>query len=200
LAQLRDIWAAQSTNTEAGAVRIEVSSWLSRTTLDVIGLAGSYKFVQSIPAPDLTWSINLGFNYKFNALNSDTQQNELNSAFRAIFKASTKITFIPILRALFPPLRFLVRFALSHISIALYSSQPTDRDAGIKQSQRTMSLIGNQLLRESKAANEYSTEKNSWKARDLLSLLVRANMATDLPEHQRMSDKDVLDRELWFCT
>lgn len=58
-----------------------------------------------------------------------------------------------------------------------------------------MSRIGNQLLRDSKKANENTTEKSSWKARDLLSLLLRANMATDLPEHQRMSDEDVLARK-----
>ena len=59
-----------------------------------------------------------------------------------------------------------------------------------------MSRIGRELLSNSKAAvlqNE-SLEKDTWKTRDLLSLLVRANVATDLTESQRMLDEDVLAR------
>ncbi|KAJ6496408.1 cytochrome P450 [Mycena sanguinolenta] len=59
-AQLRDIWAAQAAN-ENGAARIEVTSWLRRMTLDVIGQAG--------------------FNYQFGALELDDKPNELNDAF-----------------------------------------------------------------------------------------------------------------------
>ena len=60
-----------------------------------------------------------------------------------------------------------------------------------------MDRIGKQLLSESKTALAHSEkmEKTSWKSRDLLSLLLRANMATDLPESQRMTDEDVLDRK-----
>jgi hypothetical protein len=60
-----------------------------------------------------------------------------------------------------------------------------------------MTRIGRQLLNESKASLTGTGEKgNNWKARDLLSLLVRANMASDLPVHQRMSDEDVLARKM----
>jgi hypothetical protein len=52
-----------------------------------------------------------------------------------------------------------------------------------------MNRIGRQLLRESKA----SIHDKSM-GRDLLTLLVKANMATDLPESQRLSDDDVLAR------
>lgn len=62
----------------------------------------------------------------------------------------------------------------------------------MKQAQDTMARIGNQLLRESKAQAAGTSEEQS--SHDLLSLLVRANMATDVPESQRMSDKDVLAR------
>jgi hypothetical protein len=64
-----------------------------------------------------------------------------------------------------------------------------------------MNRIGKQLLRDSKAAiladgggNE-KLEKSSWPGRDLLSLLLRANMSTDLPPNQRMTEEDVLARE-----
>ena len=40
--QLRDIWATEVAKQGEGAVRIDALSWLSKTTLDVIGLAGAY--------------------------------------------------------------------------------------------------------------------------------------------------------------
>jgi hypothetical protein len=63
-----------------------------------------------------------------------------------------------------------------------------------------MTRIGEELLAGAKAAaGESMTEKgkieqNSLHGRDLLSLLVKANMDTDIPESQKMSDEDVLAR------
>ena len=63
-----------------------------------------------------------------------------------------------------------------------------------------------QLIREKKAAlARERAEKDEQKAfngierrdlrnRDLLTLLIKANMATDIPEGQRLSDEDVLAR------
>ena len=51
-----------------------------------------------------------------------------------------------------------------------------------------MARIGNELLSDAKAAAHASAtekgeiEKNSLHGRDLLSLLVKANIATDIPE------------------
>jgi hypothetical protein len=64
-----------------------------------------------------------------------------------------------------------------------------------------MNRIGAQLLRESKAAvmgmdNDAVIEKHALQGRDLLSLLVRANIATDIPDRQKLSDDEVLAREL----
>jgi hypothetical protein len=59
-----------------------------------------------------------------------------------------------------------------------------------------MLRIGSQLLAESKAANaKRDLDAKSTQARDILSILVRANSTTDLPENQRLSDKDVLARK-----
>ncbi|KAG6856730.1 hypothetical protein H0H87_001330 [Tephrocybe sp. NHM501043] len=150
--QLRDIWAA-TINEEGGTARIEILSWLSKTTLDIIGLAG--------------------FNYKFDALNDDQEQNELNAAFATIFHAGTRMTLIPMIKAFYPRLRFL----------------RGEKDTEIETSQKTMTRIGNQLLHESKLSAQ---DKTMSKSRDLLSLLVHSNMSTDLPAHQRMSDEDVV--------
>jgi len=60
-----------------------------------------------------------------------------------------------------------------------------------------MDRIGNQLLKEGKAAlaeaNRGGDEK--FKKRDLLSLLLKANLSADIPESQRMNDRDVLARK-----
>jgi hypothetical protein len=54
----------------------------------------------------------LGFNYNFNALSGDPEKNELMKAFSAIFKAGQKLSIIPILKAISPALRFLVRISI----------------------------------------------------------------------------------------
>jgi len=75
----------------------------------------------------------------------------------------------------------------------------SQRDVKEAQAHNAMRRIGAQLLKESKAAvaatiseKRGSVEKNSVQGRDLLSLLIRANMATDLPDNQRLDDADVL--------
>jgi len=76
--------------------------------------------------------------------------------------------------------------------------QPTDRSLETRLARQTMARIGDKLLRDSHAAiraENQVVEKSSWKRRDLLSVLMRANMATDLPPSQRMSDEDVLSRK-----
>ena len=63
-----------------------------------------------------------------------------------------------------------------------------------------MARIGNTLLSNAKIAAQASAtekgeiEKNSLGSRDLLSLLVKANTATDIPQSQKLSDEDVLAR------
>lgn len=58
-----------------------------------------------------------------------------------------------------------------------------------------MDRIGTQLINGAKSFWKASGEKHgSSHARDLLTLLVRANTDTELPESQRMSDFDVLSR------
>lgn len=70
-----------------------------------------------------------------------------------------------------------------------------------------MRRIGTQLIAEKKAeimreyaerkekGGEYSgVERKDLRSRDLLTLLLKANMATDIPDNQRLSDEDVLSR------
>ena len=38
-------------------------------------------------------------------------------------------------------------------------------------------------------------DKNTVRGRNLLSLLIKANMATDIPDNSRMTDEEVLSRK-----
>jgi hypothetical protein len=64
-----------------------------------------------------------------------------------------------------------------------------------------MSRIGNRLFEESKAVfadDSQASSSVSWTGRDLLSMLVRANVSKDLPASQRMLDEDVIARMYLF--
>ena len=111
--QLRDVWAAESSK-QGGTGRIDVLSWLSRATLDIIGLAGQY-FLAILPRNRSSLLSTSGFNYRFNALSDE--QNELSDAFAQMFRAGQKLTIIPFLRGFFPFLRFLVSGLSINLSI-----------------------------------------------------------------------------------
>ena len=75
------------------------------------------------------------------------------------------------------------------------------------RAQEVMRRIGTQLIREKKAeiqremsesklkGGSGSVARDDVQGRDLLTLLLKANMATDIPDSQRLSDEDVLARE-----
>lgn len=55
-----------------------------------------------------------------------------------------------------------------------------------------------QLIKDKKAQimseTSGSVEKKDFGGRDILSLLIKANMASDVPESQRLTDEEVLAR------
>ncbi|OCH84546.1 cytochrome P450 [Obba rivulosa] len=163
--KLCEFWSVQFPVPNDSA-RINVLDGLSKTTFNIIGLAG--------------------FGYDFDAL-TPSSKNELSEAFNVIFSsADGGIPFWPIAQAFIPPLR-------------LIQTQGTRR---LKEAQGVMRRIGMQLIAEKKAAVLRSltsggtdrVEKKDLHGRDLLTLLIKANMATDLPEDLRLSDDDVLSQ------
>jgi hypothetical protein len=57
--KLRDIWASEIEQNDDKPTRIDVLSWLSKATLDVIGLAGTCS-VPTFPFPGLPcWELRL---------------------------------------------------------------------------------------------------------------------------------------------
>ncbi|KAF8816754.1 hypothetical protein BYT27DRAFT_7076267, partial [Phlegmacium glaucopus] len=137
---LRDIWSTEIVKHD-GAAPIECLSWMGRTTLDIIGLAG--------------------FNYKFNALSSDPDKNELMKAFSRIFKAGEKPSYQDSSLARFYPL----------ICIGLH---PAPDDAATKRASAVMGRIGSDLLKQSKVSLEDDKCSKSSGRKDILSLLVQA--------------------------
>ncbi|KAJ6579990.1 cytochrome P450 [Mycena vulgaris] len=84
--QLRDIWVAEAEK-NGGVARVEILSWLSKATLDIIGLAG--------------------FNHDINALGTvdGDAPDELAEAFESIFKTETGVDIFRAIRSVIPILR-----------------------------------------------------------------------------------------------
>ncbi|KAJ6631862.1 cytochrome P450 [Mycena sp. CBHHK59/15] len=110
-----------------------------------------------------------GFDYPFEALSSSDNPSELDKTFTVIFNTS-KINPFSLLQGRFPILRVL----------------PAPFSKDLNAARRTMDRIGMQLIQETKAAIETGASEKS--RRDLLSLLLKSNLSTDLPESQRLSD------------
>ncbi|TFK89337.1 cytochrome P450 [Polyporus arcularius HHB13444] len=161
--ELRNVWDAEIAK-DGEPARINVLKTLSKMTLDVIGLAG--------------------FNYCFDSLSG--KSSELGEAFNGIFDPSPNFTIMMFLRNFFP----------------IFNAIPDARTRSIDQAQATMRRIGLELVAEKKAAilreryeskeKEGGVERKDIAGRDLLTLLLKANMATDIPDNQRLSDEDVL--------
>ena len=69
----------------------------------------------------------------------------------------------------------------------------------LQEARQTMERVGNTLLSGMKAsvraaAEDGDVSRKDFTRKDILSLLVKANMAGDVPEYSRMSDDEVLSR------
>ncbi|KAI0329988.1 cytochrome P450 [Cubamyces sp. BRFM 1775] len=162
--ELRDVWDGHLAQ-HGSPARINVLDGLTRMTLDAIGLAG--------------------FNYRFDSLNPDGKPNKLNEAFQAIFHPPEHVSTLAILKSIFPVLDVI----------------PDAWSRRVKRARAVMHDIGMELVAEKKAAIRRELEESKEKAelgrsdmrnRDLLTLLLKANMASDIPDSQRLSDDDVL--------
>ncbi|KAF7297536.1 hypothetical protein MIND_00987800 [Mycena indigotica] len=164
---LRDVWAREierQSSDEGEHGTIEVLSGLRKVTLDIIGRAG--------------------FGYEFNALEGKT--NELNQALTDLFHS--------------PQANFYgaIRLIQSFIPILKLVPLPGTRVLHIARTR--MDDIGSHIVEDSKAAliadKTIPDDKgNMLKGRrDLLSVLLKANMSDGLPESQKLADDEVLSQ------
>jgi hypothetical protein len=181
--------------------------WLNKVTLDIIGLAGNSCSLSSLFAHSES---HVGFNYAFDSLHSPTEEKKTNDIYWAIrSSASHALSPGPLffIQLLFPMLRHIVNISLYQMEGKLTELstflQPTRgsrlRNRDFKEIQRT----GSQLIRDRKSAIRSECDVNGSSAvgrqhvggHDLLSLLIKANIAADMPESMRMSDTEILARE-----
>ncbi|KAG8750764.1 hypothetical protein FRC14_000249 [Serendipita sp. 396] len=169
--ELRDVLKKLSTSNSSQETAewtpIEMLSHLSCTTLDIIGLAG--------------------FDYHFDSLDhlvrGDRDESELSFAFSQILNAIGGFTLLGILKMWFPIFR-MIQF---------------DRRSRIERSsQKTIQTIGRKLVEGRKQMLKEDMEKGQVsKAKDLLTLLIRANLAEGGTSGQRdkiLSDEEVMDQ------
>ncbi|KAG5637994.1 hypothetical protein H0H81_002355 [Sphagnurus paluster] len=120
-----------------------------------------------------------GFGYEFNAIKDET--NELFCAYKEMFEVSIsqgKITrtmmniYLPFVSSLFPD-----------------KSMRT-----VQRCQQVIHRVAGQLIQENKRKISDAEKTGSpFLGRDLLSLLMKSNVATDLPAKDRISDEDILN-------
>ncbi|KAJ7739299.1 cytochrome P450 [Mycena olivaceomarginata] len=120
-----------------------------------------------------------GFNHHFH--NLDDKPSELRDAFTQLLHSPTSQrdnTFRAV-QAMVPILRLV----------------PLPGSRVFHQARTKMFSVGHELVEQSKlaAAKETAGEPFSGR-RDLLSLLVKANLSADIPERQRLSDEEVISQ------
>ncbi|EJD47289.1 cytochrome P450 [Auricularia subglabra TFB-10046 SS5] len=164
-AQLRDIWHNKCLEA-GGTARVDVLKWMSKAALDAIGKAG--------------------FDYDFKNLDEHGEQTEMAAALEGVFRTDT--TALEQVRVLlddhFPLLRAIA---------------PGKATRALDLSKKRMDEIGMRIVQEKKraildemGAGPGRIEKKAVGGKDLISLLLKANLSADLVPSQRLSDREVL--------
>ncbi|KAJ6537154.1 cytochrome P450 [Mycena capillaripes] len=162
--QLRDVWSSEITKSAATGDRKD-SARIELTA-----------WLRSVTLDMLGHA---GFNYEFNALEPQGKPNELSQALTHIFHSpKSRIGFaFRNAQAMFPFLRFL----------------PLPGQKVAENAKAKMYDIGHELLLDGKAALKAAGgDKDFSSRRDLFSLLLKANMAADVPDKSRLSDEEVI--------
>jgi hypothetical protein len=186
-----------------GSLKVDIYLWVSKATLDIIGHAGDGASTITVPlevnVPTLS-----GFNHSFESLHQ-AGPPEMSEWLRK------STTFNPfslkfIIMAMIPPARIIVCHSTLVVMELICSTyhQPTDRTRAIACLHKCTRSIGQNVISQKKAEilsssetdSKGRVEKKNIQGRDLLSLLMKANMATDIADHARMTDEDILARKL----
>ncbi|KAJ7926789.1 cytochrome P450, partial [Mycena leptocephala] len=126
-----------------------------------------------------------GFNYQFEAL--EDKPNELNDVFTQLFHT--------------PHANRDAGFRLSQALVPILKLVPLPGRKVLVAARSKMFSIGRQIVSESKVNMKASNgEKNLGGGRDLLSILLKANMSTNIPEAQRLSDAEVVAHAPTYLT
>lgn len=93
---------------------------------------------------------------------------------------------------------------LDSANVCHLNAMQNPRIKHVDEAKATMQRIGMELLQEKKASilaekSADGVEKKDLQGRDLLTLLIKANMATDIPDSQRLTDEEVVARASFFA-
>ncbi|EGN99960.1 hypothetical protein SERLA73DRAFT_180296 [Serpula lacrymans var. lacrymans S7.3] len=119
-----------------------------------------------------------GFDYHFNAIQNES--DELFTAYKEMFEiaVSQGQGFRTILAIYFPIINRLF---------------PDHRARTVHRCQEVIRRVAGRLVQQKKAKiSEGDKGGSTYAGKDLLSLLLKSNIATDLPPDQRISDEDIL--------
>ncbi|KIM28541.1 hypothetical protein M408DRAFT_23593 [Serendipita vermifera MAFF 305830] len=163
-AELRDVLNEQIA---ASAIppTVDMAEWLSRTTLDIIGLAG--------------------FNYDFSTLRQGKEGSELSASFHR-FNSETQSPIVMLLKGFIPPLRI---FEFDAAAREARTLRKIMRDIGLQLIEDKQKEVISE-----KASGGGTVLEKKGHDRDLLSLMIKSNMSTTTPPDQRLSVSQILNQ------
>ncbi|KAF7328728.1 hypothetical protein MVEN_02501400 [Mycena venus] len=122
-----------------------------------------------------------GFDYDFEALVPDKKPNELNEVLMQLFHSPLSNRY--------------ATFRLAQSLVPILGLVPLPGKSLFLAARTKMLTIGHQILARSKAAIKASDgEKDLGSKRDLLSVLLKANLSMDVPANQRLSDEELVSQ------
>ncbi|KAJ7687494.1 cytochrome P450 [Mycena rosella] len=120
-----------------------------------------------------------GFDYQFDALNAKGKPNELDQVFTQLFHS--------------PQAARNQGFRVAQSMVPLLGFLPLPGMKLLASARGKMLSIGGRIVSTSKANLDASeADKALGNRRDLLSVLLRANLSPDIPESQRLTDAEVI--------
>ena len=194
-----------------GKKSLDVYIWLNKVTLDIIGLAGD--FLSLLPALITHSESHVGFNYAFDSLNPPAEEKRTKDMYWAI-RSVMALAVLPspffAIQLFFPMFRLFVSISLYLKGLEYKRTtesptilQSTRLSRALSRAFKEIQRAGSQLIQERKAAVRAECDANGSGVvgrqdvggHDPLSLLIKANIAADMPESMRMSDSEILSRE-----
>ncbi|KAG8804095.1 hypothetical protein FRC17_006042, partial [Serendipita sp. 399] len=190
--EMRD---ALSANIEAGSSStVNIIPFISRCTLDIIGLAGFNTDFNTVKNTNWERSEKQP---ETAAAKSGNQPEEATSdladAFAKSFRTDQGYAMMQILLAWIPPLRS-VLFLFDSTTRAAEDAQATMRRIGrrlVEERKRELGFLPQQTADERREDQDVNATRQGT-GKDLLSLMIKANMSPDVSPEQRMTDAEVM--------
>jgi len=163
-------------------------------TLDIIGLAGTRNGREhDLVTQVLQASTHLLMHWTPARFRTSWTRRSENGWFQAASRH-----FWTLCMRCFPlPASLCVHLDRSLSAVWLTGRQQTRASLAVARAREVLDRAGKDIVRDIKASIQSEKDeitRKDFEARDLLTLLIRANLANDLPESGRLSDQEVLDQ------